>query len=158
MVAAAVPCASVRAAPPSLHVRAAVWSATPRPGCCTGWPRPRSPTRRWPTSWRTWPASAPSTGAWAAAADLLARASRLTDDATLRELRLARAADALVGSGDALAAAALLPEVESLRETPLRNAVLGYLAVVRGRPARPRPGWAGRGTWSTSSASPTSPR
>jgi DNA-binding CsgD family transcriptional regulator len=76
-----------------------------------------------------------STGEWATAADLFARASRLTDEVTLRELRLARAADALVGSGDALAAATLLPEIESLRETPLRNAVLGYLAVVRGRPA-----------------------
>lgn len=76
-----------------------------------------------------------STGAWAAAADLLARASRLTEDETSRELRLSRAVDALIGSGDALAAVTLLPEVESLRETPLRNAVLGYLAVVRGRPA-----------------------
>jgi len=76
-----------------------------------------------------------SEGAWAAAADLLARASRLTQDLNLRELRLARAVDALVGAGDTLAAATLLPEVESLRETPLRNAVLGYLAVVRGRPA-----------------------
>lgn len=76
-----------------------------------------------------------ATGSWAAAADLLARASRLTEEVTLRELRLARAVDALVGSGDTLAAVTLLPEVESLRETPLRNAVLGYLAVVRGRPA-----------------------
>ncbi|KRE99042.1 LuxR family transcriptional regulator [Nocardioides sp. Soil777] len=84
-----------------------------------------------------------STGAWASAADLLARASRLTDDVTLRELRLARAVDALVGSGDVLAAATLLPEVESLRETPLRNAVLGYLAVVRGRPAEAET-WLGR--------------
>ena len=74
-------------------------------------------------------------GAWAAVASLLARASRLTDEINRRELRLAQAADALVGAGDALAAVTLLPEVESLRETPLRNAVLGYLAIVRGRPA-----------------------
>lgn len=74
-------------------------------------------------------------GAWASAADLLARASRLTEDLVDREVRLARAADALVGAGDTLAAVTLLPEIESLRETPLRNAVLGYLAVVRGRPA-----------------------
>jgi DNA-binding CsgD family transcriptional regulator len=76
-----------------------------------------------------------ATGSWASAADLLARASRLTEEVALREQRLSRAVDALVGSGDALAAVTLLPEVESLRETALRNAVLGYLAVVRGRPA-----------------------
>ncbi|GAA2149253.1 LuxR family transcriptional regulator [Nocardioides koreensis] len=76
-----------------------------------------------------------ATGAWAAAAELLAQASRLTDDRRRREERLVRAADALVGAGDALGASALLPELESLRETPMRNAVLGYLAVVRGRPA-----------------------
>lgn len=84
-----------------------------------------------------------ATGAWASAADLLARASRLTEEVTLREQRLARAVDALVGSGDTLAAGTLLPEVESLRETPLRNAVLGYLAVVRGRPAEAET-WLGR--------------
>ena len=74
------------------------------------------------------------TGAWSAAADLLAGAARLTADAGLREHRLARSVDALIGSGDGLGAAALIPEVESMRETALRNAVLGYLAVVRGRP------------------------
>ncbi|HKS50193.1 MAG TPA: LuxR family transcriptional regulator [Amycolatopsis sp.] len=72
-------------------------------------------------------------GAWAVAASLLTDASRLTEDRLLRESRLTRAVDALIGAGDAFAAAALVPEVESLRETPLRNAVLGYLAVVRGR-------------------------
>ena len=74
------------------------------------------------------------TGAWAAAADLLAGSARLTADAGQREDRLVRSVDALVGAGDSLGAAALIPEVESMRETPLRNAVLGYLAVVRGRP------------------------
>jgi DNA-binding CsgD family transcriptional regulator len=74
-------------------------------------------------------------GAWAAAASLLTDASRLTEDRLVRDRRLTRAVDALVGSGDAMSAAALVPEVESLRETPLRNAVLGYLAVVRGRVA-----------------------
>ncbi|MFD2399742.1 hypothetical protein ACFSVJ_27390 [Prauserella oleivorans] len=72
-------------------------------------------------------------GAWGVAASLLSDASRLTDDRLLRESRLTRAVDALIGAGDAFAAAALIPEVESLRETPLRNAVLGYLAIVRGR-------------------------
>ncbi|NKQ51358.1 helix-turn-helix transcriptional regulator [Amycolatopsis sp. K13G38] len=72
-------------------------------------------------------------GAWAVAASLLTDASRLTEDRLSRESRLTRAVDALIGAGDAFAAAALIPEVESLRETPLRNAVLGYLAIVRGR-------------------------
>ena len=74
-------------------------------------------------------------GAWAEAASLFTDASRLTEDRLLRERRLTRAVDALIGSGDAFGAAALVPEVESLRETPLRNAVLGYLAIVRGRAA-----------------------
>ena len=86
-----------------------------------------------------------ASGAWGEVAELLAQASRLTDDRRRREDLLARAADALVGAGDALGAAALVPELESLRETPLRNAVLGYLAVVRGRPseaeARLRRAW-----------------
>ncbi|MGY1638130.1 LuxR C-terminal-related transcriptional regulator [Geodermatophilus sp. SYSU D00742] len=72
-------------------------------------------------------------GAWAETATLLADASRLSEDRRSREDRLVRAVDALVGAGDSVGAAALVPEVESLRETPLRNAVLGYLAVVQGR-------------------------
>lgn len=72
-------------------------------------------------------------GAWAAAASLLTDASRLTEDLSLRESRLTRAVDALIAAGDAFAATALMPEVDSLRETPARNAVLGYLAIVRGR-------------------------
>jgi DNA-binding CsgD family transcriptional regulator len=75
------------------------------------------------------------TGEWAAVAQLLASAARLTSAQVLREERLSRAFDALVGSGDTLGAAAAVAEVESLRETPLRNAALGYLAIVRGRPA-----------------------
>ncbi|MBW0103626.1 LuxR family transcriptional regulator [Pseudonocardia sp. KRD291] len=72
-------------------------------------------------------------GAWRAAASLLRAAGRLTEDRDLREQRVTRAVDAMVGAGDGLAAASMIPVVESLRETPLRNAVLGYLAVVRGR-------------------------
>jgi DNA-binding CsgD family transcriptional regulator len=74
------------------------------------------------------------TGEWRSVARLLARAARLTVDPALREDRLARAFDALVGSGDTRGASVAVAEVESLRETPMRNAVLGYLAVVRGRP------------------------
>ena len=75
------------------------------------------------------------TGEWAAVAQLLASAARLTSAPGRREERLARAFDALVGSGDILGATAAVAEVESLRETPLRNAALGYLAIVRGRSA-----------------------
>jgi len=74
-------------------------------------------------------------GAWSVAASLLSDAGRLTEDRPLRERRMTRAVDALIGAGDALGAGALVPEIEGLRETPLRNAVLGYLAVLRGRPA-----------------------
>ncbi len=73
-------------------------------------------------------------GAWAAAAELLVRASRLTRDRAAREARLVRAVDALVGAGDAPAAMGFVADVEAVRETPMRNAVLGYLACIRGRP------------------------
>ncbi|WP_353952601.1 AAA family ATPase [Knoellia sp. S7-12] len=73
------------------------------------------------------------TGQWATVADLLSRSARVTSDAIVREDRLSRAFDARVGSGDTLGAASAVAEVESLRETPLRNAALGYLAIVRGR-------------------------
>ncbi len=72
-------------------------------------------------------------GAWALAATLFHDASRLTSDPLLRDERLTRSVDALVAAGDCGAAAQLIPVVESLRETPLRNAVLAYLAILRGR-------------------------
>jgi len=72
-------------------------------------------------------------GQWATVADLLSRSARVTSDSTVREDRISRAFDALVGSGDTWGAASAVAEVESLRETPLRNAALGYLAIVRGR-------------------------
>src|SRR5439155_18280818 len=72
-------------------------------------------------------------GAWGEAARLLREASRLTPDPLMRDERLTRSVDSLVAAGDCVGAAALVPAIESLRETPLRNAVLGYLAIVRGR-------------------------
>ena len=72
-------------------------------------------------------------GAWAQAAELFRDASRLTADPLLRDERLMLSVDALVASGDCIGAAALVPVVEGLRETPLRNAVLAYLAILRGR-------------------------
>lgn len=74
-------------------------------------------------------------GAWAEAARLLRDASRLSSDPLLRNERLTKSVDALVAAGDCMGAAALLPAIESSRETPLRNAVLAYLAIVRGRAA-----------------------
>lgn len=74
-------------------------------------------------------------GAWAEASSLFRDASRLSPDPLLRDDRLTRSVDALVAAGDCGGAAALVPAVESLRETPLRNAVLAYLAIVRGRAA-----------------------
>ena len=72
-------------------------------------------------------------GAWAQAATLFRDASRLTPDSLQRDERLTLAVDALVAAGDCGGAAALVPTVENLRETPLRNAVLAYLAILRGR-------------------------
>ena len=74
-------------------------------------------------------------GAWAQAATLFRDAARLTADPLLRDERLTRSVDALVAAGDCVAAAAKVPAVENLRETPLRNAVLAYLAILRGRAA-----------------------
>ncbi|MGH7290125.1 MAG: helix-turn-helix transcriptional regulator, partial [Myxococcota bacterium] len=72
-------------------------------------------------------------GAWSQAATLFRDAARLTSDELLRDERLIRSVDALVAAGDCLAAGDQVPAVESLRETPLRNAVLAYLAILRGR-------------------------
>lgn len=72
-------------------------------------------------------------GAWAEAAGLFRDASRLSPDPLLRDERLTRSVDALVAAGDCNGAAALVPTIESMRETPLRNAVLAYLAILRGR-------------------------
>ena len=74
-------------------------------------------------------------GAWAQAATLFRDAARLTVDPLRRDERLTRSVDALVAAGDCVAAAAKVPAVESLRETPLRNAALAYLAILRGRAA-----------------------
>lgn len=74
-------------------------------------------------------------GNWAESARLFRDSARLTSDPLLRDARTTLSVDALVAAGDCGAAAALVPAVESLRETPLRNAVLAYLAILRGRAA-----------------------
>ncbi|ORK00454.1 helix-turn-helix transcriptional regulator [Prescottella equi] len=75
-----------------------------------------------------------SMGAWCEVADALVTASRMSPDKTVREDRLVRGVDALVGAGDLPQALALVPEIEAARESAQRNAVLGYLAILRGRP------------------------
>lgn len=74
-------------------------------------------------------------GAWGQAASLYLDAARLSPDGNTRDERIIRAVDALIAAGDCIAAAAKVPAVENLRETPLRNATLAYLAVLRGRAA-----------------------
>ncbi|MGW5521177.1 LuxR C-terminal-related transcriptional regulator [Gordonia sp. NPDC003950] len=74
-------------------------------------------------------------GEWAAAADLYRQAGRLTSDRLQSELRTTLSVDALLAAGDCVGAAALVPTVESLRETALRDATLAYLAILRGRSA-----------------------
>lgn len=72
-------------------------------------------------------------GEWSRAAVLFRDAARLTAAPLLRDERLTRSVDALVAAGDCVGAAAMVPTVENLRETPLRNATLAYLAILRGR-------------------------
>ncbi|MDI3390618.1 AAA family ATPase [Streptomyces sp. B-S-A8] len=76
-----------------------------------------------------------SAGEWATAADLLVQASRLSTAVAEREDRLLRAVDAMIGAGDVPEAVGFADELESFRPSVLREVVLGYLAIMRGRPA-----------------------
>ncbi|MFF8847925.1 AAA family ATPase [Streptomyces sp. NPDC015127] len=76
-----------------------------------------------------------SAGEWSQVADTLVRASRLSTGRSTREDRLLRAVDAMVGAGDVPQAAAFAAELESFPASTLRDVVLGYLALMRGRPA-----------------------
>ncbi|WP_218019759.1 helix-turn-helix transcriptional regulator [Rhodococcoides yunnanense] len=75
-----------------------------------------------------------ATGEWASAARLYALSSRSSRDTHTRDDRLVLAVDALIGAGDIPAASGYVAEIESFRETPMRSVVLGYLAILRGRP------------------------
>jgi DNA-binding CsgD family transcriptional regulator len=72
-------------------------------------------------------------GAWSDAAHALVEASRLTDKHDDRELLLIRAVDAMIGAGAVFEAEAMIPAIENLLDTAIRNSVLGYLAVLLGR-------------------------
>ena len=82
-------------------------------------------------------------GAWAGAAWALVEASRLSPDRAHREQRLLRAVDAMVGAGDLIQAEAFAREAVVFAPGPLRNAALGYLAVLRGDRHRGRAAAAG---------------
>ena len=72
-------------------------------------------------------------GAWLSAAAALLRAGHVWPDATGRQQRLLQALDALVAAGDLPRASAYAQQVAGFRPGPLKEAVLGYLAVLRGR-------------------------
>jgi DNA-binding CsgD family transcriptional regulator len=74
-------------------------------------------------------------GAWASAASALMAASRLSPNRALREARLLHAVDAMVGAGDISQASACAREIVTFPAGAMRDAALGYLAVVRGRPS-----------------------
>ncbi|MFD7599722.1 AAA family ATPase [Streptomyces mirabilis] len=76
-----------------------------------------------------------SAGEWSAVADALVRAGRLSTARAVREDRLLRAVDAMIGAGDIPQATAFAAELESFPAGILRDVVLGYLAIMRGRPA-----------------------
>jgi DNA-binding CsgD family transcriptional regulator len=74
-------------------------------------------------------------GAWANAASALVAASRMSSDRAEREERLLRAIDAVVSAGDLPQATAFTRDVARFEPGPLRDAALGYLAILRGRAA-----------------------
>lgn len=74
-----------------------------------------------------------SWGAWASAATALVEASRLSQSREHRENRLLRAIDAIVSAGDLPQASAFARDVAAFTPGPLRDAALGYLAVLQGR-------------------------
>jgi DNA-binding CsgD family transcriptional regulator len=75
-------------------------------------------------------------GDWSASADALMAASQLHVDPGLRENRLLRAAEAMVGAGDLPQAAPLARRIESLPQSAARDAVLAYYAIHRGHARR----------------------
>jgi DNA-binding CsgD family transcriptional regulator len=73
-------------------------------------------------------------GAWANAAAALVDASRFSPAGADRERRLLRAVDAMVGSGDLAHADSFAREIAGFEVGPMRDATLGYLAILQGHP------------------------
>jgi ATP/maltotriose-dependent transcriptional regulator MalT len=74
-----------------------------------------------------------SVGAWSGAAWALVEASQLSSNRKQREHRLLLAVDAVISAGDLYQAEAMARDVEAIVRGPLRDATMGYLAVLRGR-------------------------
>ncbi|GAA3725176.1 DNA-binding CsgD family transcriptional regulator [Spinactinospora alkalitolerans] len=72
-------------------------------------------------------------GAWPTAARLFLTAADLTGDPATRDDLLIAGVDALVGASDVPSAMLYTPLVEGVRVSPARDALLGYLAIHRGR-------------------------
>ena len=72
-------------------------------------------------------------GAWSDSAEALITASRITPERELRMNRLIRAVDALTGASDVPQALSFAPELEAAPSWPMRDTVLGYIAIQRGR-------------------------
>lgn len=75
-------------------------------------------------------------GAWRQAAEAYTQAARLHPDAAHRESLVIRTVDAMVGAGDLARALTALDTLDSFAPGPLSDAVRGYLAILRGRPAQ----------------------
>jgi DNA-binding CsgD family transcriptional regulator len=73
--------------------------------------------------------------AWASAAVALVEASRLSPARAQRESRLLQAVDAMVGAGDLAQASTFAGEIMGFAASAMRDAALGYLAIVCGRPS-----------------------
>jgi len=85
-------------------------------------------------------------GAWASAASALVEASKMSNTRDDREQRMLRAIDAIVSAGDLVQASSFTRDVARFEPGPLRDAALGYLAILRGQvveaEALLRTGWA----------------
>ena len=72
-------------------------------------------------------------GAWAGAASTLLEASRMSADRERQEYRLLQAVDAMIGAGDLIQAHSFVRQAVGSAVGPLRDATMGYLAVLSGR-------------------------
>jgi DNA-binding CsgD family transcriptional regulator/uncharacterized lipoprotein YbaY len=75
-------------------------------------------------------------GAWRPAAEAYTQAARLHPQPAARESLVIRTVDAMVGAGDLARALTALDTLDSFAPGPLSDAVRGYLAILRGRPAQ----------------------
>ncbi len=73
-------------------------------------------------------------GAWAIASSTLIAAARLSATRADRERRVLKAVDALLYAGDVARASAFADEIAAFEAGPLRDCVLGFLAVLSSRP------------------------